>query len=95
MNANKFIVAFGAALAIAGTVTVDGNVSFHDAVLIVEAFLGSLGVYSVANAPKTGVSGLVDRGGNPVARDPGQGTVGLFCVVVVAVLVAVLLLRAL
>lgn len=95
MNSNKFIVAFGAALAIAGTVTVDGNVSFHDAVLIIEAFLGSLGVYGVANGPKSTASGLVDRGGNPVARDQGQGSVALICIVIVAVLVALLLFRAL
>lgn len=50
--ANKFYVALMAAFGIAGSVTIDGNISLHDWVLITEAFVGALGVYQVSNAPK-------------------------------------------
>ncbi len=40
-------------------------------------------------------SGLVDRAGNPVPRDPGEVSIGLIVIVIVCVLAAVFVLKEL
>ena len=50
--ARKFFVALAAALAILGVALVDNSVSTSEWVQIALAFLGALGVYTVANGKK-------------------------------------------
>lgn len=48
----KFLVALGAAVTVAISVSADGTVDTNDVWAIVLAALGSLGVYRVPNTPK-------------------------------------------
>ena len=48
-NVRKFLVAIGAAVGVAATALVDGAVDTSEAIAIVLAFLGALGVYQVKN----------------------------------------------
>jgi len=50
--ARKFFVALAAALAILGVALVDNSVTVSEWVQIALAFLGALGVYTVANEKK-------------------------------------------
>lgn len=51
--ANKFLVALVTALATAATLTVDGNLSLRDGILIAQALVGALAVYQISNTPPT------------------------------------------
>lgn len=48
---SKFFAAIGTAITVAVTVTADGDITIHDALLIVEAFVGALAVWAVKNTP--------------------------------------------
>ena len=48
-NVRKFLVAVGAAVGVAATALADGAVDTSEAIAIVLAFLGALGVYQVKN----------------------------------------------
>jgi len=50
----KFVVALGAACATAAGVLADGEFSTADALAVVAAFIGALGVYLVPNTPQEG-----------------------------------------
>ncbi len=49
---SKFIVALAAGLAVAVSVTTDGDVSVNDVFAILSAAAGALAVYAVPNRPK-------------------------------------------
>lgn len=49
---NKFVAAIAAALAVAASVTSDGNLSTSDIIAILSAAVGALTVYAVPNKPK-------------------------------------------
>lgn len=49
---NKAIAAVAAALAVAASVTSDGNLSLSDVIAILSAAVGALTVYAVPNKPK-------------------------------------------
>ncbi len=48
----KFLVALAAAIAVAISVTADGDVSINDVFAMAGSFVGSLGVGLVPNVPK-------------------------------------------
>lgn len=47
----KAIVAVGVALGQLATVTADGDLTTNEAIVVVLAFLGALGVYQATNTP--------------------------------------------
>lgn len=49
---NKFIVALAAGLAVAVSVTTDGDVSINDVFAILSAAVGAVAVFAVPNRPK-------------------------------------------
>ena len=49
---NKFIIALAAGLAVAVSVTTDGDVTVNDVFAILSAAAGALAVYAVPNRPK-------------------------------------------
>lgn len=52
IDSNKFWIAVSAACGVATSVAADGHVSLPDALAIVSAFAGALGVWKVSNSPK-------------------------------------------
>ena len=51
-HAAKFWTALSAALAVAVTVTADGSLTLNDAITILAAGVGAVGVYFVPNTPR-------------------------------------------
>jgi hypothetical protein len=92
---NKFYVALGGLVAVFVGVIEDGNVSNKEWGALAIAAYTAIGVWFVSNPEVPADSGLVDKTGHAAPRDPGDASVATICVVIVAVLLALLLWRAL